>query len=117
MGSSLLFGVAHLANVLSGAGAMTTLIQAVYATLLGIGYAGLRIYAGAIWPVIALHALVDLADVAGRGFSLPSPRPLTLRDAVAPIILTGLCAIYGWWLLARHERRLQAESGRPPQVS
>jgi hypothetical protein len=106
--SSLLFGIAHLANLLQGAGLMATLIQAAYAVLLGLGFAGVRLYSGVIWPVIALHALVDLADVAGRGFSLPTPRPLTPRDAVGPIILTGLCAVYGWWLLAKHERRLRA---------
>ncbi len=100
--SSLIFGLAHLANVLQGVGLTTTIIQATYATLLGIGYAAARLYTGVIWPVIALHMLVDLSDVAGRGFSLPPPRPLTLRDALVPIVLTGLCALYGWWLVARH---------------
>lgn len=102
--SSLLFGAGHLANVFQGADPMTTAVQATYATLLGIGVAGARLYTGVIWPMIALHTLVDLADFAGRGFALPAPRRLAIGDAVVPIILTGLCALYGWWLLTRHER-------------
>jgi membrane protease YdiL (CAAX protease family) len=99
--SSLIFGVGHLANIRQGASAAATIVQVVVATFLGIGFAGARVYAGTIWPAIAMHAVVDLVDVAGRGFALPTRQPMTLARAVIPIALTGLYAVYGWWLLRR----------------
>jgi membrane protease YdiL (CAAX protease family) len=102
--SSLIFGLGHLANVWQGATLAATLIQVAFSTLLGIGLAGARVYAGSIWPAIALHTLLDLFDIAGRGFALPSPQAATLARAAAPIALTGLCAVYGWWLLRRAVR-------------
>jgi membrane protease YdiL (CAAX protease family) len=106
--SSLIFGVGHLANIWQGASLPATIVQVAFSTLLGIGFAGARVYAGTIWPAIALHALQDLFDSAGRGFALPSPQPMTLARAVVPIALTGLCALYGWWLLRRAARVTRA---------
>jgi membrane protease YdiL (CAAX protease family) len=67
--SSLIFGVGHFANIWQGASAMATIVQVTFSTFLGIGFAGARVYTGTIWPAIGLHWLLDLFDVAGRGFS------------------------------------------------
>jgi Type II CAAX prenyl endopeptidase Rce1-like len=77
-----------------------TVIQVVQAAFLGVAVAGARLYTGTIWPAVLFHILLDLLDVAGRGFALPTPQPLTPR-VVVPLVLTGLCASYGWWLARR----------------
>jgi len=99
--SSLLFGIGHLTNLLQGYSPATTIVQIIYSTLLGIGFAGVRLYTGSIWPAILAHTLIDLGDTATRGFVLPSTQPLTVAGVIAPIIITGLYALYGWWLLRR----------------
>jgi membrane protease YdiL (CAAX protease family) len=99
--SSLFFGIGHLLNLGHGPSPSTVVVQVIYSTLLGIGFAGVRLYAGTIWPVIAAHSLIDFADVASRGFVLAPPRDVTLAGVVAPIVITSLYALYGWWLLRR----------------
>jgi membrane protease YdiL (CAAX protease family) len=101
--SSLLFGVAHLSNMFQGREVGATIVQAIYATFIGIGFAGCRLYTGAIWPAIIMHGLIDFADFASRDFT-PSveAQPFTAARAIAPIVITGLYALYGWWLLRRH---------------
>jgi membrane protease YdiL (CAAX protease family) len=108
--SSIIFGVGHLANIAQGAAPAATVVQVFVAAFLGIAFAGARLYGGTIWPAIALHALIDLVDVAGRGFALPQPQAMTVGRAVAPMVLTGACALYGWWLL----RRLRKRDMAPP---
>jgi uncharacterized protein len=99
--SSVFFGIGHLFNVWHGSAPATVIVQATYATLLGIGFAGVRLYTGTLWPVIAAHALIDFVDVASRGFVLAPPRQVTLAGVIAPLVITGLYALYGWWLLRR----------------
>jgi membrane protease YdiL (CAAX protease family) len=99
--SSLFFGISHVVNILQGASATATIVQIIYATLLGIGFAGMCLYTGTIWPAILLHALIDFVDIASRGFVLTPPRSLSLAGVIAPIVLTSLFALYGWWLLRR----------------
>lgn len=111
--SSLVFGLAHVLNVLQGRDVASSLVQAVYATFIGIGFAGCRLYGGTIWPAIVVHALIDFADLAGRDLErLREPGPTTVASAVAPIVITGLYALYGLWLVRRYRRRTP-EAGRP----
>ena len=42
--SSFLFGAAHLLNLFSGHSFQSTLVQVIYATFIGIGMAGPRVY-------------------------------------------------------------------------
>ena len=99
--SSLFFGIGHLFNILQGASPTATIVQMIYSTLLGIGFAGVRLYTGTIWPAILAHTLIDFIDIASRGFVLTTPQSVTLAGAIVPIIITGLYAGYGWWLI-RH---------------
>jgi CAAX protease family protein len=96
--SSLFFGLGHLINVGQGASFSATGVQAIEAIFLGIGLAGMRLYTGSIWPTIALHSLIDFIDAGSRGFVLAPPQVVTLIVLV-PMIVTGLFAAYGWWLL------------------
>ena len=99
--SSFFFGAAHLMNLFAGHEFQPTLVQVIYATFLGIGMAGSRLYAGTIVPAILLHALIDFADGVARGFTLAPPKAATLHESAAAIVLTGLYALYGWWLTRR----------------
>lgn len=103
--SSLLFGLAHLVNVLDGRDLFSTLVQVVYATFIGIGFAGPFVATGAIWPAIVVHALIDFTDAAGRDFTFPGEgAALDPGQAVVALVLTGLYALYGIWLIRRHVR-------------
>jgi membrane protease YdiL (CAAX protease family) len=99
--SSLLFGAGHLLNLFAGHALEPTLIQFIYATFIGIGMAGPRLYAGTIVPAILLHALIDFSDDVARGFVLTAPKVMTLHAAAGAIVITGLYAVYGWWLTRR----------------
>jgi membrane protease YdiL (CAAX protease family) len=105
--SSVVFGLAHLTNMFEGRDALATVVQAVYATFLGLGFAGPRLFSGTIWPAIALHGLVDFVDAAGRGFARTSEaKPVTAEQALLVLVITGLYALYGLWLVRRTRRRM-----------
>ena len=73
----------------------------IYAMFLGIGFAGARLYTGTIWPAIVVHTLMNFVDIGSRGFVLAPPQSVTLARAMVPIVITGLYALYGMWLLQR----------------
>jgi membrane protease YdiL (CAAX protease family) len=102
--SSLFFGLGHLINVGQGASLSAMAVQVTESIFLGIGFTGVRLYTGSIWPAIALHSLIDFIDAGSRGFVLAPSQVVTLIVLV-PIILTGLFAAYGWWLLQRTETK------------
>lgn len=58
--SSLLFGLTHAANALSGKSAGDTVLQIVYALLIGISLALLMVKNGNIFPLILFHFLHNL---------------------------------------------------------
>lgn len=85
--SALLFGAAHLVNVLFRNPAIV-LAQAVGAATEGVGLAALRVRTNTLWPVIVLHALEDLLLHFGR---LPAI-PVNVAQSV-------ILFAYGLWLL------------------
>jgi uncharacterized protein len=99
--SSIFFGLAHLFNILQGRDTQSAIVQAIYATFIGIGFAGPRLYSGTILPAILLHALIDFADQVVRGFVLAQPTAVSVQQAGVLIAITGLYALYGWWLTRR----------------
>ncbi len=104
--SSVLFGAAHLTNMFQGRDVFSTVVQAIYATFIGLGFAGPRIFSGTIWPAVVLHALIDFSDFASRGFApLSEAKPIEPGQAVVTIAITGLYALFGWWLVRRRVRR------------
>jgi len=100
--SSALFGAAHLTNMFQGRDVFSTVVQAIYATFIGIGFAGPRIFTGTIWPAVVLHGLIDFSDFASRGFTpLSEAKPIQSGQAIVIIAITGLYALFGWWLIRR----------------
>jgi membrane protease YdiL (CAAX protease family) len=85
--SALLFGCAHLVNVLFRNPAIV-FAQALGAATEGVGLAALRVRTNTLWPLIALHALEDLLLHFGR---LPTI-PVNVAQSV-------ILFAYGLWLL------------------
>ncbi|WP_262694423.1 CPBP family intramembrane glutamic endopeptidase [Kordiimonas aquimaris] len=60
---AVLFGIAHLTNLQDGVGA-DIYPQVIYATLLGIGFAGIVTFTKSLWPAIIVHTVINaLGDV------------------------------------------------------
>lgn len=95
--SSLLFGLAHLANsALRGLSVMIAL-QAFGAAVQGIGFAALRLRTNTIWPLIAIHFVHDLFLQLGN---LPIPL------VEAPV--ATITAVYGIVVLHRYRKQNQS---------
>ena len=60
--SSVVFGLVHVGNVFAGAELKTSIIQAAYAGLVGVGLFGIYIRTGSLWPSILAHFSVDAME-------------------------------------------------------
>lgn len=67
LATSALFGLTHLVNLLLRDGAGLVVAQAWGAFCFGVGYAALRRRTGALVPLMALHAITDLAGALTAG--------------------------------------------------
>ena len=65
IGSSVLFGVLHLANLAGGTYPAAAVLQLVFAALFGVVAAELTILTGSLWPAIVWHAAWDFANFIG----------------------------------------------------
>jgi len=103
--SSILFGLAHLLNVLAGAPLYATLVQVGYATGFGVGFAALLLRTNTIWIGIVLHALVDANS--GAWFGPKTEATETSGDPVSlgPLFFVGLpLLIYGMILMRKRRK-------------
>lgn len=82
-----LFGVAHLGNVLYRDSVGLVLAQAWGAFCFGVAYGALRLRTHTIVPLMALHALTDLAAAVGR---VPTIPVLVAEDVVLLVLGTVL---------------------------
>ncbi len=64
---ALIFGIAHLVN-LNQNPTVDVLAQVIYATLLGIGFAGIVAYSKSLWPVIGIHSVINAMGDLNRFF-------------------------------------------------
>ena len=90
--SSAAFGLFHLFNLLAGAGAAQTALQAGYTFLTGIMYAFTAVRTGSILPAIALHALYDAGGliISDLGSGSPHDAAFWVLTAAA----AALCAAH-----------------------
>lgn len=65
VGSSVLFGVLHLANLAGGADLGSSILQVAFAALFGLVAAQLLVLAGSLWPAIAWHAAWNFVTFIG----------------------------------------------------
>ena len=100
--SSLIFGLVHVINILSGAGVMRVLPQTAYSVLGGIALGAFVIYSRSIWPAVAFHclsnAVVELSRI-GKNIELTSLSAVFLGLAALPL------ALYGVLLLQKAPKR------------
>lgn len=104
---ALIFGVAHLSN-LQNAPVGDVLPQVIYATLLGIGFAGITVYTKSIWPTIAIHSFINAMGDLDNFFG-----PETADSAgdasgyvVAIVIIFCVATVPGLYLLRLGQKRL-----------
>lgn len=113
--SSLLFGLAHLNNLLTHLPASLVLAQAIGACLLGVGFAACRLRTRTIWPLIVFHTLYDLPanmTLFGTRGIVETHSTLSSTAVGAALIVPGfLLACYGLFLLrpsfSRRQRQKQ----------
>lgn len=101
----LIFGLLHLMNLDSNP-VQDTIIQVVYATLLGVGFAGLTAYTRSIWPGIFVHTFINLMGSADALMdAAPTQTPGDLSGyMVAIVLITLLSTLPGIWCLHRAQR-------------
>ena len=88
--SAVLFGLVHLANLLTRDGTALVFAQAIGAACFGLGYGAIRLATGRLWPLMLLHAATDMALQFGR-------LPLVPVAVAQDIVLLG----FGLWLLRK----------------
>lgn len=94
--SSLLFGIAHLANVVIRGNPAIVAAQAVGAFTSGIGYASVYVLTGTIWAPMAVHFLHDLVLNSGV-------LPVIAVDVVQDIVLVAYGVVLLWFTRAGRE--------------
>ena len=88
--SAVIFGMMHLLNLLFGADLVATLMQTVYATAMGFGFAAVTLRTGALWPLVAIHAAIDLAGfVTSQGTVTGSVTSADIAISCLYIVMFG----------------------------
>lgn len=95
--STAAFALAHAVNVLGGQDLAGTVSQIVFAGAFGLFAACAYLRTGRIWPMIAFHALFDLAQL-----SRPAQTSLAVDALMTLILLAG--AAWLWAGLRAEER-------------
>ncbi len=108
IGSAFLFGFAHAVNLVAGANLPFTIMQIAATTAGGVTLAALRITSGSLWPVIALHVVLDvmaLTTLTAGGVDHPMLIPILMAWLALNLTLWA----YGWRLIrGRSDDQLDA---------
>ena len=96
--TSVLFGVSHSLNLLSGKSGAEILIQVCYALAIGFGFAAVALRTGLLWPLILVHALIDFTSFLGRAELSPT------WNTIAGIGVTFAFMSYGLFLMRQGKR-------------
>ena len=107
--SSLIFGAAHLVNLIGKTGFLVaTLSQVIYATFIGIFFAACVLRSRSIWPAIIIHAAIDFVSQlqlisVGGGIEAAekATASTTLMQTFMPVLIYGMLASYGFFLLKK----------------
>lgn len=99
VGTSLLFGILHLANLLAGESLAVAGLQLAFALLFGVVAAELAVRTGSLWPAIVWHAAWDFLNFAGGN----STSPLALSGIGVCCVLLLVYALMLWRGIGRPE--------------
>ena len=104
---AVIFGAAHIVN-LTIAEPLDVYAQVIYATLFGIGFAGLLVYTQSIWLPLFIHSIINAAS--GFGFYFIPGLVIESSDAssyvVGIVIIFLLCGLPGLFLLKNANKKL-----------
>lgn len=101
--TSVLFGLSHSLNLLSGKSGAEILIQVAYALAVGFAFAAIVFKTGLIWPLVVVHALIDFTSFLGKQGTLSA------WEAAAGIGITFAFMSYGLFLMLHGRPRAVAQ--------
>ena len=104
---ALIFGLAHYVNLTKAPFAEVS-IQVTYATLIGIGFAGLVAYTRSLWPAIIVHSLINSLSSMNIFFQQDfTAEPMNMTNYLVVIVIIGLlAALPGYLLLKKKQSQL-----------
>jgi len=116
--SSVLFGLLHTVNVLAGADPAASMVQVGYAAPMGFGFAAVTLRTGAIWPLVIIHALIDLTGFLTTDGTVSTG--LTSADGIVAAVYAVGFTVYGVVVIRSFLRRRadqdDDDSGPPTMV-
>lgn len=92
VGSSVLFGILHLANLAGGADVGSSILQVAFAALFGLVAVQLVVLTGSLWPAIAWHTAWNFVSFIG-GDSADSRSLIGLGAAC--VVMLGYAVFLG----------------------
>jgi membrane protease YdiL (CAAX protease family) len=99
--TSVLFGLTHAMNMLTGKSVAEDVAQIFYAMAIGFAYAALVLKKGILWPLILAHFLIDFINFLQKpGFTYPA-----FWNMLIVIGISVLFTAYGLFLLLKKEKR------------
>jgi membrane protease YdiL (CAAX protease family) len=105
--SALVFAVAHLFNMLVGQDLSYSAMQFIYTFLIGFAFVTPLACTRNIWPLVILHGLMNFSNFLATGnITAVGTESPSFDQVLTEIILFGLIAGYGFWLLRREDRRI-----------
>lgn len=103
-GSAAMFGLMHLMNLAIGSHPITVAAQVVMTFGVGIGFGAVALATGTIWPLLAVHFLMDFVNSIQAAAPEEDTGVTTsqlLVDGGINVALGVVTAGYGLWLLRR----------------
>lgn len=117
--ASIVFGVAHVSNVLITGALLAGLAQAVAATLSALVFMALLLRTGSLWPCILFHAAWDFSlfllqqSAATQLGEQPDPSQIDPVLFLGPILFILPNALYALWLIRKAGKEvLPGDPGR-----
>lgn len=98
--SAVLFGIIHINSFLVGRDPLFVVSQIIASFLGAIGLGALRIRTNTIVPLVLLHALNDFLQFSATGGL--EAGDVALYISILKIVLGGLMALYGLYILRGH---------------
>jgi membrane protease YdiL (CAAX protease family) len=93
--TSLLFGLTHAMNVLTGKSVAEDVAQISYAVAIGFAYAALVLKKGLLWPLVLAHFLIDFTNfIQAPGFTFPP-----VWNLLIVVGITLIFTAYGLFLM------------------
>ena len=98
--SSLLFGLAHLANLISNPDTLGAVLgQVLYAFFIGVGFAACYIITRSLLPLIIIHGAINYMSFISESGLEPDAK--TFEDTLGTVIVCLPLFLFGLWLLRK----------------